>query len=174
MNPMKRLASLFAFLFFATTVSLAQLGIYAGFTDAKLDTANTSRFNGGTFGAFYDGSHFPLLNLGIDLRGAVLPSNSVTKVNSITAGPRLVLHLPHVPLRPYGELLLGEAHIQTGQGVAATDASGLDATAAAGIDLRILPHLDWRVLDYSFSRLNAAHTYQNSFTTGLVFRIPFS
>jgi len=171
---LKRFAALFVFLCLSSSVAFAQLGVYAGFTTSKLDTANTSRINGGTFGAYFDSAHLPVLNFGIDIRGTVLPSNSVTKVNSITVGPRAVLHLPAIPLRPYAEGLIGEAHVQTGQGVAYTDQGGLDAGFALGADLTILPHLDWRVLDYSYSRLDAAHAYQSSFTTGFVFRVPFT
>ena len=170
---MKRLFALLSFLCLASTFSLAQLGLYAGLTTSKLDTPNSPRIYGGTFGAFFD-THHSFLDLGIDVRGTVLPSNSVTRVTSITAGPRVVFHVPSIPLRPYGEALIGEAHVKTGQGFAATDAGGLDAGVAVGADLQILPHINWRVLDYSYSRLNAAHTYQNSLTTGIVLRIPFS
>jgi hypothetical protein len=171
---LKRLLTLIAFLSLASTVSLAQLGVYAGFTTSKLKTANTSRFEGGTFGAYFDDSHHKLLNLGVDLRGTVLPSDDVTKVNSIVVGPRAVFHLPVVPLRPYGEVLIGGAHVQTGEGVAYTNRGGLDAGLAVGADLHIVHWIDWRVLDYSWSRLQAAHTTQNSIATGLVLRIPFS
>lgn len=136
---MKRLLALLAFLSLASTVSLAQLGVYAGFTSSKLKSPNTSRFDGGTFGAYFDGSHHHLVNFGIDLRGTDLPSDNVTKVNSITVGPRVVVHLPLIPLRPYGEALVGEAHVQTGQGVAYTDHSGVDAGLAVGADLHIFP-----------------------------------
>jgi hypothetical protein len=167
---LRKFAALLAFLLLSTTASLAQLGVYAGFTTSTLTTVNTPRMNGGTFGAYFDGSHHPLLNFGVDLRGVVLPSNTSPSVTSITAGPRVILHLPVIPIHPYGEVLIGGAHVRDGQGVAYTDTSGFASSA----DLHILPYIDWRILDYSYTRLNSAHASQNSFTTGLVVRIPFS
>lgn len=171
---MKRITALLIFLFLASSAAFAQLGLYAGFTTSTLDTANTPRINGGTFGGYFDASHHPLLNFGIDIRGTVLSNNNNPSVHSLTVGPRAVVHLPVIPLRPYAEGLIGEAHVKIGQGVAYSDNSGLDAGFALGADLTILPHIDWRVLDYSYSRIDAAHTYQHSFTTGLVVRIPFT
>ncbi len=153
--------------------SSAQLGVYGGFTTSTLKLANTPRINGGTFGLQYDGSHHPLLNFGIDVRGSIISSDS-TRVTAVTAGPRVIFHLPIVPLRPYAEGLIGGAQVSVGQGVAATDTGGFAAGFAAGADLHLLPYVDWRVLDYSYSRLQAGHTYQNSITTGIVIRIPFS
>ncbi len=164
----------FVLLSLAASSAFAQLGVYAGLTTSKTTVPNTSRFYGGTFGAYFDASHHHLVNFGIDVRGTDLPSDNITKVKSIAAGPRVVFHVPVVPLRPYAEGLIGEAHVQTGQGVAYTDKNGLDAGFALGADLHIFPYVDWRLLDYSYSRLNAAHAYQNSITTGLVVRIPFS
>ena len=170
---MKRLLTLLTFLCIAPTASLAQLGAYAGFTTSKLNVPNTSRTNGGTFGVYYDATHLPLINFGLDLRGTVLTSDNITKVKSITVGPRAVVHLPAIPLRPYAEFLVGGASVQTGQGVAYTNKDGLDAGFALGADLRVLPWIDWRVLDYSYSRLDArVGTNSNSLTTGIVLRIP--
>ena len=175
---MKKFAALLAFLLLSTTASLAQLGVYAGFTTSKFDTANTPRMNGGTFGAYFDASHHPLLNFGIDLRAAVLPSstsnNSIASLSSVTAGPRVILHLPVIPIHPYAEGLIGGAHVRHGQGTAFIDETDFAAGFAAGADVHIFPYIDWRILDYSYTRVNSAHTSQNSFTTGLVLRIPFS
>ncbi len=136
--------------------------------------ANSSRTDGGTFGAFYDRAHFPVLNFGVDLRGVIVNSDTYSKVTSVTAGPRVVAHLPIVPIRPYAEGLLGGAHVQSGQGVAAQDTHSFAAGYAAGADLRILPWIDWRVLDYSYTRLLGSHTSQSSLTTGIVVRIPLT
>ncbi len=163
-----------AFLVLAVLPGHAQLGVYAGFTTSKLDVANTNRTNGGTFGAFYDNHHFPLINFGLDVRGVLVNSDSVTKVTAVTAGPRAVFHLPLVPVHPYVEGLVGGAHVQTGQGVARYDGTNLAAGFAAGADLTILPYISWRVLDYSYTRLPGPGTSQNNLTTGLVLRIPFS
>lgn len=153
--------------------SHAQLGVYAGFSTSKLDTADTNRTNGGTFGAYYDNHHFPVINFGLDVRGAVLNSDDVTQVTSVTAGPRAVFHLPLVPLHPYVEGLVGGAHVQTGQGVARYNGTNLAAGFAAGADFTVLPHIDWRVIDYSYTRLPGPSASQSTFTTGIVIRIPF-
>ncbi len=171
---MKHLLSLILLASAATLTSQAQIGVYAGFTTSTLDLANTPRFNGGTFGAYYDNHHFPLVNLGLDLRAAVLPSDPTTSVTAGLVGPRLIFHLPLVPVRPYAEGLVGAAHVTTGGGVARYDGTNLAAGLAVGADLRILPYIDWRVLDYSYTRLSGPSAYQTNLTTGLVLRIPFS
>lgn len=171
---MKKIALLLIFLCLTSSAAFAQLGLYGGFTTSTLDTANTPRMYGGTFGGYFDGSHHPLLNFGIDIRGTVLSNGNNPSLHSVTVGPRAVFHLPAIPLRPYAEGLIGDAHVKIGQGVAYSDNSGLDAGFALGADLTILPHIDWRILDYSYSRIDAAHTYQKSFTTGLVIRIPLT
>ena len=171
---MKHLFCLVPLAFAATLSGHAQIGVYAGFTTSTLDLAHTPRFNGGTFGAYYDNHHFPLVNLGLDLRAAVLPSDPTTSVTSGLAGPRVALHVPLIPLRPYAEGLVGAAHVTSGQGVARYDGTGLATGFAAGADLHILPYIDWRVLDYSYTRLIGPSAYQTNLTTGLVLRIPFS
>jgi hypothetical protein len=160
----------------ATAVpSHAQLAVYGGFTTSKLSTPNTPRLNGATFGAYYDSHRFPVLNFGIDVRGTILPVKETTGVKLVTAGPRVVLHLPLVPLRPYGEGLLGGGKVQYGSGGIGTYNSGTFAAGATvGADLHILPWIDWRVIDYSFTRLVGPKANQNSLTTGIVVRIPFS
>lgn len=154
-------------------LSHAQLGVYAGFSTSKLDSPNTNRTNGGLFGAYYDNHHFPLVNFGVDLRGAVLNSDDTTKITSVTAGPRAVFHLPLIPLHPYVEGLVGGAHVQDGQGTTRYDGTGLAAGFAAGADFTILPRIDWRVIDYSYTRLTGPDRYQSTFTTGIAVRIPF-
>lgn len=160
--------------FAMTGAAHAQLGIYGGFSTATLKTANSSRLYGGTVGAYFDGSHHPLVNFGVDLRATFLPEKNSTSITAVTAGPRLVVHLPVVPLRPYAELLVGGAHAKTGQGFTFQDRTSVAAGAAVGADLRILPFIDWRVLDYSYTRVQAVPTYQQTLTTGIVIRIPFS
>lgn len=168
-----RIAAVSSLLTFAIA-GHAQLGVYAGFSTATLQTANTPRLNGGTAGLYYDGSRHILVNFGVDVRGTFLPEKNSTSITAVTAGPRLAVHLPVIPLRPYGELLVGGAHASTGQGFAFQDRTGFAGGVAVGADLRILPFIDWRVLDYSYTRVQAVPTYQQTLTTGIVFRIPFS
>ncbi|HEY8997168.1 MAG TPA: outer membrane beta-barrel protein [Edaphobacter sp.] len=153
----------------------AQLAVYGGFTTSKLSTPNTPRLNGGTFGAIYDSKRFPVVNFGIDVRGTVLPVKDTTGVTIFTAGPRAVFHLPLIPVRPYAEAGIGGGKVQFGSGGIGTYNSGsFAASVTAGADLHILPLIDWRVIDYSYIRLVGPKTNQNSITTGIVIRIPFS
>ena len=152
----------------------AQLAVYGGFSTATLKTANTTRLNGGTVGAFYDGSRHPLINFGVDVRATFLPEKNTISITAVTAGPRLVVHLPVVPLRPYAELLVGGAHAKIGQGFTFQDRTSVAAGAAVGADLRVLPFIDWRVLEYNWTRVQAIPTYQHTLTTGIVIRLPFS
>ena len=158
----------------ATAAGHAQLAAYGGFSTATLKTANTPRLNGGTVGLYYDGSRHILLNFGIDVRGTFLSSSNSTGITAVTAGPRVAVHLPAVPLRLYGEALVGGAHAKTGQGSAYGNSTNVAAGVAVGADLKVLPFIDWRVLDYSYTRVQAVPTYQQTLTTGIVFRFPFS
>ena len=159
---------------FGTSAAHAQLGVYAGFSTATLKTANSSRLNGGTVGAYYDGSRHLLVNFGVDVRATFLPEKNFASITAVTAGPRVVFHLPVVPLRPYAELLVGGAHAKTGQGFTFQDRTAFAGGAAVGADLHVLPFIDWRVLEYSYTRVQAIPTYQQTLTTGIVIRIPFS
>jgi hypothetical protein len=149
----------------------AQVGVYAAFSATKLNVANTDWIYGPTFGAYYTTVHLPVLNFGVDARGSVLGGSGVTQVKSGLIGPRVVAHLPIVPLRPYVEGLVGAGQVQ----FAGTNSTHLEYGLAGGVDLTFFPRLDWRVVDYqygSFSGLNGG-TSQKTISTGLVFRIPF-
>ena len=154
--------------------AFAQMGVYGAFSTATLSTLSDTRINGGTVGVQYDGSRHPLVNFGLDLRGTLLTGDSDTRTTQVVGGPRLVLHLPVVPLHPYGEALVGGASVKLGQGVATRSTGSVAAGAAIGADLHLLPFIDWRVIDYTYTRLVQGHTGQQSFSTGIVIRIPFS
>jgi hypothetical protein len=183
---MKRLLLISAVFLACLPVARAQLGIYAGYTAAKLDVANTDWHYGPTFGAYFDTHHFPVLNFGIDARASFInpgassnsdnssPSTS-TKITSGLIGPRVILHLPVIPLHPYAEALAGIAKAQYGQGDASVNSTDLAYGFALGLDLTIFSHLDWRVIDFTYTRLQDTNTTsQTTLTTGLVLRIPFS
>jgi hypothetical protein len=172
---MKRLLLLSALFLSSLSIAHAQFGLYAGYTASKLDVAHTDWVYGPTFGAYYDRYHFPVLNFGLDARVSLIDSSRSTQVTSGLIGPRAVLHLPAVPIRPYAEGLVGVAQAQYGQGIASVNSTDIAYGFAAGVDLHILPCLDWRVLDYTYTRLEDTDTSsQKSITTGLVLRIPLS
>lgn len=82
---------------------------------------------------------------------------------------------PHVvPIMPYGEALIGAAHVNVGQGVANTNKTGAEYQLVGGVDLTVLPHLDWRVVDYSWGDvLNVGLTiHPQTLSTGVVVRLP--
>lgn len=164
---------LFAFLPLAN----AQIGLYGSFTASKLTTANANWFYGPTFGAYYDAARLPIASFGFDARVALLGSGSepATKVDSGMIGPRVALHVPVVPLRPYGEVLVGAAHIQAGQGASYSSGTHGGVGAAAGVDLTFFPRLDWRVVEYDYNHFMgpSGMNNQESLSTGLVFRVPF-
>ncbi len=171
--PMKSLFRLALVLLALPAGAFAQVGVYGAFSTASLDTLS-SRINGGTVGLQYDGRHHPLVNFGLDLRGTVLTGDSDSRTTQVVGGPRIVLHLPVVPLHPYAEALVGGASVKFGQGSATTSTGSVAGGFALGTDLHILPFIDWRVIDYNYTRLVEAHAGQSSFSTGIVIRIPFS
>ena len=170
---MKRIGLvLVACCFFALPAARAQVGAYAEFTASQLSAESSSWHYGSTFGAYYTAWHFPVLNFGIDARGSILGtggSSDPRKVYSGLAGPRVILHLPILPLKPYAEGLVGVGHIDEGFGN--TSSTAFADGLAAGADLTFFPRLDWRVVEYSYIRLPGGIN-ENAFSTGLVFRIP--
>ena len=173
---MKRLI-LFAALAVSSLAAHAQIGVYAGYTGSRLDVPNTDWVFGPTFGAYYNFTHLPVLNFGADARVSFITSSSTTKVTSGLIGPRVVVHVPAIPIRPYAEVLGGIAQSQYGEGDAYTNNKDFSYAFAGGVDIQIIPHLDWRIVDYTYTRifnLDSGSTGEKSLTTGLVFRIPLS
>jgi hypothetical protein len=182
---MKRLILLSAVFLACLPSARAQLGIYAGYSAAKLDVASSDWHYGPTFGAYYDTHRFPLVNFGLDARasfinlGASTNSSSTsidsTKINSFLIGPRAVLHLPVLPIRPYAEGLAGFAKLNYDSTDLSANSNDLAYGFSLGVDLTIFSHLDWRIIDYNYTRLQDTDTTtQTTLTTGLVLRIPFS
>ncbi|HEY0263548.1 MAG TPA: hypothetical protein VGC07_03410 [Granulicella sp.] len=157
-----------------SSAARAQTGIYAAFTASKFDTTGTDWIYGPTLGLYHDSFHLPFVSLGLDARAAILGSGNDTKITSGLVGPRLSIHAPLVPIRPYVEGLIGAGHVTIGQGTTHKDALLLDTGFAAGADMTIFPRLDWRIAEYSFTTLPGLYggTDQHSISTGLVFRIP--
>lgn len=161
-------------LFLLPLAASAQLAVYADFSAGQLNTPDTGWSYGPTFGAYY-GKGFPLVNLGLDLRGSLLGTGSSNEVDSGQIGPRVAVHLPVVPLKPYVEGLVGMGHASIRQTYASADGNYLEYSVVAGADLTILPRIDWRVAEYTYSRLPnlLGGTDETSISTGIVLRIPF-
>lgn len=151
-------------------VSKAQVGVYGAFSTAQLTAANTPRIYGGMFGVYYDAKHYPGISLGLDGRFTALPSNSSTSTKSVLVGPRAVVHIPVVPLRVFGEVLIGGAHTTTGQGVAHYDGGGMETAWNIGVDATIFPHLDWRVLEFDDGHIIGVASGIKTVSSGVVVR----
>jgi hypothetical protein len=147
-----------------------QVGVYVNFSASQLSSPNAPWIYGPTFGAYYDGVHLPLVNFGADLRASILGSGG-NKVDSGLIGARAVIHAPLLPIKPYGELLVGAAHVQAGQGIATTNKTAFEYGALGGADLTIFPRFDWRVVEYQYSWF-VGGPQQKMLSTGLVFRVP--
>jgi hypothetical protein len=168
---------LFALALFFTLGALsarAQVGVYATFSAAKYDIPNTGWIYGPTLGVYDDAFHLPFVAVGFDARASILGSGGSTQLTSGMVGPRLSVHVPLVPIKPYVEGLVGAGHVVAGQGIAHSDDLFLQTGVTAGADLTIFPRLDWRVAEYSYSRFPGLDggVNQKSLSTGLVLRLP--
>lgn len=147
----------------------AQGGAYVELTGAGLSqTVNggSNLYFGPVAGLQFEKGH--ALRLGGDLRGMLL-SDSGAEARSVVFGPRVSVHAPVLPIKPYGELLIGLGSLKPANSNSYNNHVEYDVVL--GIDSTILPHLDWRVLEYAHagywsSGLNA----RNQFSTGLVVR----
>lgn len=160
---------------FALTISSveakAQTGVYATFTAGKTGSPNTDWVYGPTVGAYFDSSHLPFLEWGADVRGVFLGGSGTNQIQSGLVGPRLVAHVPVIPIKPYGEFLVGVGHAQTSSG----SATKFQYQGLLGVDATIFPRIDWRVVEFSYGGLPSFNggTNPKTISTGLVFRIPF-
>jgi hypothetical protein len=165
--------SSFILLLLAISSAYGQVGLYGGFSAANTNAGSEQWFYGTTFGGYYSGLKLPLINLGIEGRASMLHgsgSASPQKFVNGLVGPRVQLHLPLVPLKPYVAGLAGGVHQELGQGSARTDTTNFGYGLAAGADLTIFPLLDWRIAEFSFTRSESVD--QKMLTTGLVLRLP--
>lgn len=166
------LVFVFAFMAFAGRSSAsAQTGVYATFTAAKTDVGNNSWIYGPIVGAYFDSSHFAVLEWGVDLRGSFLGGSGSNQLQSGLVGPRVAAHLPVIPLKPYAEGLVGVGHVKSNQ----LSATKFEYQVLGGVELNVLPRLDWRVVEVSYGGLPGIANGINPTTlsTGIVFRVPF-
>src|SRR5579875_1698962 len=121
-----------------TTAALhaqARLAIYG--TVGGESVAHQSWTTAGTLGAYVGVNGAGPLALAIDAR-ADLSSN----LKSGLFGPRLAIHPPVFPIKPYIELLVGGSGVKNGS-------TQFAARYVLGADTTILPRVDWRVIDFS-------------------------
>ena len=162
MKPLRAIALALLALFFPFTAK-AQIGVYAGFSGAHL---NSTTVFGPLVGVYAQKGS--LLLLGGDVRGSFLNRNG-QQFNTGAIGPRLALHPVGLPIKPYVEALIGIASANTGSSSSTTH---LNYQILGGIDATLLPHLDWRVIEFDYSALTGRSLNANILTTGIVFRLP--
>lgn len=155
---LKRIVILPLFLVLATATLHAQakLAIYG--TIGGESVAHQSWTTAGTLGAYVGVSNLGPIALAVDGR-ADLSSN----IKSGLFGPRLAIHPPLFPIKPYVELLIGGSGVKNGS-------TQFAARYVLGADTTILPHVDWRVLDFSDGLNDIAGSHPKTISTGLVLR----
>ena len=157
----------------ASLSARAQTGVYAEYGASWYGIPNLSVQSGPTFGVYYDPLGIPFVRAGLDARASFMGSGSETEDTGLI-GPRVQIK-PHVlPLMPYGEALIGVAHLDVGHGILHTQGNDFIWALNAGIDLTILPHIDWRLVDYTYGGIpgNLLNSNPNTLSTGLVVRLP--
>ena len=161
------------FLLLSSTSAIAQIGLYAEFSAAKVNVPGSSWIYGPTFGGFLDKGHFWVLSTGLDARGAILGSG-VNTLDSGLVGPRLVVR-PHIlPFMPYVEGLVGIGRAGYYQNDAPTTVTKFQYQFLGGVDFTVLPRIDWRVVEFSYGGLSGLGSSFNPTTisTGIVVRLP--
>jgi hypothetical protein len=161
------------FLLFLPLPVLAQTGIYASFSASNFDVPNVNWQYGPMIGIYHDFWHPPFLGIGADIRGSFIGSGS-TKLYGGVLGPRVDLHPPVFPVKPYVEVLGGIGQANFGEGFATTNTTSFEYQLVAGVDVTIFPRIDWRLAEFTysgFSDLNE-NAYPKTISTGIVIRLP--
>lgn len=170
---MKRFIVLVIFFALGSLVARAQTAVYAEYGASWYGIPNLSVQSGPTFGVYYQPLGIPFVRAGLDARASFMGSGSKTEDTGLI-GPRVQIK-PHVlPLMPYGEALIGVAHLDVGQGIAHSQGNQFIWALNAGIDLTVLPHIDWRMVDYTYGGIpgNLLNSNPNTVSTGIVLRLP--
>jgi len=123
----------------------AKIALYGTIGTEKSEVNNSGWSAAGTFGIYYGLANLGPVAISADLRGDLS-----TNINSGLIGPRVALHFPLFPLKPYVELLAGVSAYNTSNN-GAKSSTDLNYRWVGGLDTAVLPHLDWRVADYSYS-----------------------
>ena len=146
----------------------ARIAIYGTVGTEKSEVSNSGWSTAGTFGAYFGLANLGPIAIAADARGD-LSSN----IDSALFGPRVALHFPAFPLKPYVELLGGVSSYST-QNNSGKNATDFNYRWVGGIDTAILPHLDWRIADYSYSgggiSQGTVTRHPQTLSTGLVLR----
>ena len=163
----------------------AQVGVYALFTGANLDTTETTIITGpppstttataniatklfGPTLGFYGDIPTPVVKIGVDVRGELLNGGGKQHYNGV-GGPRISVNIPVIKLTPYGEFLFGFGSYKTTTPLAT---GHLDYEYVVGVDRKLFSLLDWRVLEFTYCNYYNGAIPTKGLSTGLVVRIP--
>ena len=165
---MKRRALLPALLLCLITPMLnaqARFAIYGTAGTEQSGLASQAWKLGGTFGFYYGLLHAGPIDVSVDARGDLSK-----EINSGFAGPRVAFKLPVVPIKPYGEFIMGvSTYPRTNGGIQYND--DFAYRYVVGIDATIIPHIDWRIVDFAYGiNRSADFNHAETITSGLVIR----
>jgi hypothetical protein len=143
----------------------ARVAVYGTVGGEKSGIPNAGWGTAGIVGLYAGTNNFGPLAVAVDVRGDFASDH-----RSFLAGPRLALHFPAFPLKPYSEILVGRTSYDKTSSGFQRDANW-NASYVGGIDTTIFPHIDWRIFDFTY-KLNdsGSSNHQKALTTGLVLR----
>jgi hypothetical protein len=149
---------------------------------AFLGQNTTSRIFGGVMlGGYYEFSHQPKFDVGVDLRDEIEHSNNAS-LNSFLIGLRVSTKPMVFQLKPYVEIVGGEGRSESP--LSPVHVTKAEYGAFVGVDKRLGRHVDWRILELGYSSVTTMSSaiYDSSksipaakminASTGFVFRIP--
>jgi len=181
---LRRLLTMTAASLLVAASARAQVGLYANFTGANLDTTQTvytaltntvattsgsTVVYGPTFGVYAD-LPIPVIKIGADLRGSFLRASGY-RHSSGKLGPRLAVNIPVVKLEPYGEFLVGVGSYITTPNTT-TSTTHVDYGYVVGVDRKLIALIDWRVLEFEYTNYYNGSVPTKALSTGLVLRLP--
>jgi hypothetical protein len=154
----------------SATAAKSQIGVYAGFTGAHLDSPfGTNTVYGPLVGVYLMQGH--VITFGADIRGSFLNGHN-NEFYTGALGPRVAVKPPVLPFKVYGEALGGVGYYSASGASVSAQTTYFNYQLLAGLDATILPRIDWRVIEFDYSALSGSSVNSKSLTTGLVFRLP--
>ena len=179
----------------STAAAHAQAGIYLNpiFTRVSISTQDTgpfaflgqnktSRIFGGVMlGGYYEFSHQPKFDVGVDLRDEIEHSNNAS-LNSFLIGLRVSTKPMVFQLKPYVEIVGGEGRSESP--LSPVHVTKAEYGGFLGLDKRLNRHVDWRIVELGYSSVTTISSaiYNGptpipaakmiNASTGFVFRFP--
>jgi len=149
---------------------------------AFLGQNKTSRIFGGVMlGGYYEFSHQPKFDAGIDLRDEIEHGNNAS-LNSFLIGARIAGHPGVFGIKPYLQIMGGSG--RSNSPLSPVHITKAEYGAFLGVDKPLNRHVEWRLLELGYSSVTtiSSATYGGptpipaakmiNASTGFVFRIP--